>query len=143
MDNPSSFRCKEDCAALFTAYANSVDFRDYDRVVSLFAPDGVMIRNGTPRKGAAAIMEAMEARALNTAIRHVISNTEITQSSAETATGMCYFIAFIEPGADNATNLQMHGPAVMGEIHGEFRLTDMGWKFQHFYPRLTFVRDPN
>jgi ketosteroid isomerase-like protein len=139
-DEWAAWRCKQDCAALYVAYANAVDFRDYDRVISLFTPDAVMHRMGAVLAGHAGIMNYLQNRPLTQVIRHVMTNIEIFPEEAEQARGLCYFVAFIEPGTDGATDLPMNGPAVMGEIHGTFRRMATEWKFSGFDARLTFIR---
>jgi hypothetical protein len=134
-------RCQRDCEALYVAFANALDVRDYDRVISLFATDATMNRKGSRHVGRDAIMAMLLARPANRALRHLISNVEIFPIGDDAARGVCYFLAFAEPGADDGEYLPMNGPSVMGELHGEFRRTNDGWKFSRFDAKLTFARE--
>ena len=113
--------------------------RDYERVVSVFTPNAVMYRKGAEHVGRDAIMTMLRARPPDRAIRHLITNIEIVPTGRTTARGLCYFLAFAEPGADDAQYLPMNGPSVMGELHGQFELTDGGWRFSRFDAKLTFA----
>ena len=133
--------CQRDCEALYVAFANALDVRDYDRVISLFTADAIMNRKGSRHVGRDAIMAMLRARPTNRALRHLISNVEIFPAGDNTARGLCYFLAFAEPGADDAEYLPMNGPSVMGELHGQFRRTNDGWQFSRFDAKLTFARE--
>ena len=133
--------CHRDCAALYVAFANALDVRDYDRVISLFTADAIMNRKGSRHVGRDAIRAMLHARPPNRALRHLISNVEIFPTGHDTARGLCYFLAFAEPGADDAEYLPMNGASVMGEMHGQFRRTKYGWQFSQFDAKLTFARE--
>ena len=139
-DDWAAWRCKQDSAALYVAYGNAVDARKYDRVISLFTADAVMQRMGKMLNGHVGIAEYLHARPLTQVIRHVMTNMEIFPESTDRARGVCYFVAFIEPGSDGDTDIPMDGPAVMGEVLSEFRRDGEAWKFSLFDARLTFVR---
>jgi hypothetical protein len=140
MDDTAAIRCQRDCEALYVAFANALDVRDYDRVISLFSPDATMNRKGSRHVGRDAIKAMLLGRPTNRALRHLISNVQIFPTGDDTARGLCYFLAFAELGADDSEYLPMNGPSVMGELHGEFRRTNDGWQFSRFDAKLTFAR---
>ncbi len=109
-----------DCARLIAHYANCNDAALWDKVVALYAEDGVMIRPtapDAPLEGRAAILAAFKGRPPRKT-RHVCSNVVIEVLSATEASGESAMILF-----------QPDGAPLAGSFHDRFVLTTDGWRF--------------
>jgi ketosteroid isomerase-like protein len=140
-DNDTTSAAVAECVALSIAFANAVDHREYDRLLDLFTDDAVLQRWDRSFEGRKGIAEMMAARPLGVQTRHMCTNFEITRLDDQSATGLTYFLFFRGEGAADKIS-PMTGPALMGEYHDRFRLTDAGWRIAHRTIKLVFGDAP-
>lgn len=129
------------CEALSIAYARAVDFRDYEALVALFAPDGVL-DTGKPLKGQAAIADALSHRPDELRSRHVLSNIYIDVRSPTEARGISYLTLYRHVGPESLKGepVPLDGPAAIGHYEDRFIRTDDGWRFERRKLHFAFRR---
>lgn len=134
--------CERDCARLSIVFARYVDSRDYDKLIALFTPDGVLDRRGEIIKGHGAIRTVMEARPAELRTRHICTNIEITQIGPRSAEGLTVFTLYRGREKDAVEPVKLAGPAFVGEYRDRFEHTPEGWRIAHREVRLLFQREP-
>lgn len=135
-------KIKQVCSEVSIAFAHYVDRFDYDKLIDLFTPDGVLDRRGIDLvEGQEAILKTMKARDPKMRTRHFCTNILIEPINEQKAKGITYFTLFrgIEQNPDET--LDLDGPSFVGEYHDEFSNTDSGWKIARRNVRLTFQRE--
>jgi hypothetical protein len=116
------------CAKVSIAFANAIDRNDYDAVIGLFASDGILDRWGNAIQGHAALRQWLDSRPRDVTTRHVCTNIMIERVSPGEARGTTYFTFYSAANAANGEALPLEGPAVVGEYHDRFVLTERGWR---------------
>lgn len=109
-----------ECARLINLYANLNDAANWEAVVALYTPDGVMARPSAPDvliKGRTAILAAFRARPPRTT-RHFCSNIVVDVDSPTAAHGQSAMLLYSGPDAP-----------LIGTFHDRFVLTSEGWRF--------------
>ena len=134
--------CERDCARLSIVFARYVDTRDYDKLLALFTPEGILDRRGEIVAGRDAIRAMMNARPAELRTRHVCTNIEITQTGAETAEGLTVFTLYRGREKDAVEPVELTGPAFVGEYKDHFERTVDGWRIARREVRLLFQREP-
>lgn len=134
--------CERDCARLSIVFARYVDTRDYDKLIALFTPEGVLDRRGEIIEGHGAIRTVMEARPAELRTRHVCTNIEITQTGPKTAEGLTVFTLYRGREKDAVEPVELTGPAFVGEYRDRFEQTAAGWRIARREVRLLFQREP-
>jgi hypothetical protein len=135
---------REDCQALSIAYAQAIDFRDYDDFVALFAVDGVLDL-GRPMQGRNEIATSVSQRPDALRSRHVISNIFIDVIDADHARGISYLTLYRHLSTDAnppSQPIDSAGPAAIGHYQDQFTRFEEGWRFQSRTLHVAF-RDPN
>jgi len=69
--------------SLTSTFYEALDSRDYEQVVSCFAPDGIWWRRGQAVKGLSAIQEALRSRPENFHTCHIVSNVRVLSLSED------------------------------------------------------------
>lgn len=130
------------CADLSMRFAYHVDHFEYDKLVELFTPDGVLDRRGVDIvTGRDAILATMKARdpALHT--RHVCTNVIIDPIGDSGASGVTYFTLYRGKVSSDDGTIDLSGPAFVGEYHDEFSNSAGDWKIARRRVRLIFQRE--
>lgn len=129
------------CEALSIAYARSVDFRDYESLVALFAEDGVL-DTGKRLEGRPAIAAALAHRPDELRSRHVLSNIFIDVLSKTEARGISYLTLYRHVGPESlkAGPIAFDGPAAVGHYEDRFVKTAGGWKIARRKLHFAFRR---
>jgi 3-phenylpropionate/cinnamic acid dioxygenase small subunit len=133
----ASFFTIEACKALSIAFANAVDRRDYDRVLSVLTEDAEFIRWDRSFSGRDVIKSMLHSRDESIQTRHICSNIEIDNLTDTTATGITYFTFFNGEG-EHEEVIPLAGPKFVGEYHDEFILIAGEWRIQKRKVRIVF-----
>lgn len=124
-------RCERECTRLCNDFAWTVDQRDYDAFVELFAEDGAFERAGQRSVGHAAIRQFLDARPADRITRHIVSNIRVDLTGPATAAGTCsalMYQATHESAAAPTQPLHVSAPVVVDYVD-DYLLTNRGWKF--------------
>lgn len=122
-------------------FFHSLDERDYDAVVALFAGDGVWLRQGERLQGHAAVRRALEARSSTLRIRHVITNAFIERVEGDEATLVAYMTAYRhDDGQPSTAPPRIAGPLRISKVVARFRRTGGDWRIaeQTLTPEFEF-----
>lgn len=126
------------CEQLPKRFHNYVDSFQHDKLLDLFAPDGLwdQVFMGELR-GHAAIKKYLDAKITTILTMHVVSNVVIDVIDANRATGITYYTYYhAEPGVKIPAPFK--GPQAAGRYLDEFVRTDKGWKFAARRPKNLF-----
>jgi uncharacterized protein (TIGR02246 family) len=120
------------CERLVFDFAYFSDRQDYESLVSLFTPDGTMVRpSGAPLTGRSAILESYRSRPAERVTRHICTNVRVTVESPDRARGLTYALLYTanakEP-AEGHLGLKADASHLVGEFDDEFVRTDDGWR---------------
>ena len=140
MNIEDQLRCERECTRLCNDFAWTVDARDYDAFVGLFAADGIFERAGQKSIGHNAIRQFLDARPAGRVTRHICSNMRFELTGADTATGTCSALMYQAPAATDAQRLQplpVSAPMVVDYVD-DYVLTGSGWKFKHRNTKVVF-----
>jgi hypothetical protein len=120
----------QDCQALSIAYGYDLDFMDADGLANLFAEDGAWQTSETPLVGRKAIHDNWAAQAGRPYVtRHAITNTRITFTDADHATGTAYLQMYrFDP--KHPETIKSLEPVLLGVFHDEYVRTADGWRFK-------------
>jgi len=93
---------EHDVEKVLLRFFHYLDGGDYDRLVALFAPDGVWHRQGKALRGPAAVREAMLARPPGIVTQHLASNVVVEAVNADYAEATLYLAVFAHNGGAEA-----------------------------------------
>jgi 3-phenylpropionate/cinnamic acid dioxygenase small subunit len=141
LTNVASNSVRDACTSLSIAFANAVDSRNYPRVLELFTEDAVLQRWDQDFVGREGIAGMLNARPVDVQTRHICSNIEISQQSANEANGITYFVFFRGVG-DGSQTLALGNPNLVGEYHDRYLFTDVGWRIAQRRIKLVFSDNP-
>jgi len=132
------------CRELALAAADAIDGRDFQALVALFTPDGVLVRpDGTLLQGHAAILAAYAARSPDRLTRHLVSNQRVeVDLAAGTARSACTIILWSGRHSDALTPRGRPADPVqqVGEIRDQCMRTDAGWRIARREAWFTLVQ---
>jgi hypothetical protein len=126
------------CARLPVLFHNYVDAFEHDRLLELFATDGVwdQVFKGELR-GHAAIKGYLDSKNTTITTMHMVSNVAIEVIDKSHARGIAYYAYYhAEPGV--ALPAPLRGPTAAGRYLDEYVLTEKGWKFAARRPKNLF-----
>lgn len=143
MDPTEQANIERACEQLCIAYARSIDFRDYDNFVELFADDAVL-DVGNPLHGQAAILESIRRRPDELRSRHVMTNLFVEVLNRDQARGMAYLSLYRHIGEESLLQepVAFSAPAAVGHYEDRYVRTDAGWRFARRRLFLAF-RNPD
>lgn len=104
-------------------FFRGLDSRDNDAVASLFARDGVWVRQGIPLQGPDAVRVALEQRDPGRHTAHLVTNLWVEQATENTARVRFYMTAF--ETTQTASTPQMLG---VRDSVDDFVLEEGGWR---------------
>jgi hypothetical protein len=135
------------CERLIIAYTHFVDSGEAERVVDLFAPDGVCELPTGRASGHEELRAFFRARAQNRGLvtRHICTNAAIDVVDEHSANGRVYLTLYRYQHEDSSPRgpAPLHGPVFVGEYQDRFVLLEGGWRIAHrravagFVPRAT------
>lgn len=132
------------CTQLIHQLFYFLDQSDYEPLVALFEPNGILHRQGEVLCGSSQIMQAMKKRPATQRIRHVISNGFIQSRPEELVHFVAYMVAYrFDDGSVRTGPVEISRPLRMSVIRASLRLTQDVWKIAEmsFTPEFEFVRD--
>ncbi|MCP4749432.1 MAG: nuclear transport factor 2 family protein [Proteobacteria bacterium] len=143
MDGESRRHIEWECQKLSIAYARHVDYKEYDKFVRLFAPDGELNVTGKPIVGREKLTKAMALRPDSLRSRHVLTNIHIDVVDEDHAEGISYLSLYRHEGKDVGDDDQgpreISGPSAIGHYSDRFIRTSEGWRFASRVLHFAFV----
>ena len=128
------------CQTLAVRFWNSIDERDYDGMVALFAPGGVWVRRGKELKAPSDILAAMAERSPTLVIRHVVTNVDVRVTAADAAEAFYYLTVYHhEAGKPVEKPVPLHGPRTIMIVRDRFTRTAEGWRILRKETRREFA----
>jgi hypothetical protein len=132
------------CTQLINQLFYFLDQSDYEPLVALFDPKGVLHRQGEILRGSEQIMQAMKKRPATQRIRHVISNGFIESQSEEVVNFLAYMVAYrFDDGSVRTGPVEISRPLRMSLVRAVLRQHDGVWKIAEmsFTPEFEFVNE--
>ena len=143
MDDQTRREIEWECEKLSIAYARYVDYKEYDKFVQLFAPDGVLTLTGKPIVGHEKLIKSFDYRPDSLRSRHVLTNIYTHASDENHAEGISYLTLYRHPGEDIEGNdsgpRDITGPSAIGHYADKFIKTEDGWRFASRSLHFAFV----
>lgn len=119
------------CERLMLDYCECVDTRQFERLVSLFAKDGVLNRSDTGEmKGRAAIKAFFDVLTTDPLI-HAASNLLVTMTGAESAEGVSYVTVYRSYRQNAAGLPKLEAPYAVAKYVDKFVVEDGDWKIAY------------
>ena len=122
----------------------ALDVSDYARLVSLFEPDGSLLRQGELLKGRQDITQAMNKRSATQRTRHVISNGFVESHASGLQHLVAYMTAYrFDDGALHEGSVAISRPLRISIVHASMVQTENSWRIARmtFTPEFEFVSD--
>ncbi|HKX78087.1 MAG TPA: nuclear transport factor 2 family protein [Novosphingobium sp.] len=128
MSDLNTLLAERACERLMLDYCECVDTRQFERLVALFAKEGILNRSDTGEmKGRAVIGEFFDKLTTDPLI-HVASNSLITVTGPETAEATSYVTVY-RSYRENAAGLpKLEAPYVVARYVDKFVVEDGEWK---------------
>ena len=130
------------CMQVVHEMFHALDVSDYPRLVSLFEPEGSLLRQGELLKSRSQIMQAMQKRSVTQRTRHVISNGFI----ASRALGRTHLVAYMtayrfDDGTAHTGPVAISSPFRLSIVHAAMRLNEDKWQIETmtFTPEFDFL----
>ena len=118
-----------DCTQVLTRFFNAFDQWRYDDMVAMFAPHGVWHRAGKSLNGAAAILEALNARSRTQTVRHVVTNIQVDVADASRAEFILYVTAYMHDTGTKVTRPpKIQSPYLLLVVPGTLVRVGEDWK---------------
>jgi hypothetical protein len=133
-----------ECMQLAIAWAYHLDSRSHDRLLALFAEDGVLhSRSGVDAAGTLAIREILQSRDATRVTRHVLSAPFVEMTGPDDARAVSVFTVYdaMEEEQPIVSTLPLRAPVTVGEFHQTFRRTTAGWRIASSRSVPVFKRD--
>jgi ketosteroid isomerase-like protein len=122
---------------LINGYFNALDRRDYDAVLDLLTDDVDWRLNGS-RSGRAEVAQALSARPENFAVRHFVSNLEVTGGDVFFLLMVIgYFTGDEETAPYSLGTKETHGP-IIGDMQAQLVQTADGLKISQLTSDVVF-----
>lgn len=116
------------CERLMIEYCEYVDTRQFEKLVVLFATDGVLNRTDTGEiKGRGAIKAFFDKLTTDPLI-HVASNSLVTVTGPETAQGSSYVTVYRSYRKNATGQPKLEAPYVVAKYIDKFVVEDGEWK---------------
>lgn len=148
MDEREELRIEAACHRLLMRYATSVDRKDYDRYLAVFAPDIIWRRpDQPPLVGVDEIRKYFETierkrRSLEHpeghTQRHLFTTVDIEVLNADSARGISYALVYRDETPPDGGPSTMREPELLVEYDHVFRRTDAGWRIAEHEARHVF-----
>lgn len=129
-----------ECTQLCVRFARYLDNGDFEAMFALFTPDGVFDRVGQVLRGHEEMRAAFGSRPPGITSRHVVTNLDWLEVSADHVEAHVYNLSFHAVGDDTAGPLTYAKEnARFLDFHDHYRLTDDGWRFTSRTAGVVFV----
>jgi hypothetical protein len=119
------------CEDVVLSFSACFDSGDTDRLLSLFAPDGVWKRDDREINGASELRAFMDARSSSVFVRHALTNLRTTIINQDNAIVESY-VAVYRHVFDGPVTLPapLEGPEVFARYRDQLVRLPGGWKIQ-------------
>lgn len=143
MDQIEELSIKAQCQELILQFALLNDTQQYEKLVELFAEDGVFYRPLKPQdalSGRPRILEDLRRKPENLSTLHVCTNILVSVQSTIQASAITYFTVYLGAKVKSGqTELaEFDGKVYVGQYIDEFRRLDQRWYFQSRRGRNNF-----
>ena len=133
---------EHECARLIKVYCNSIDAHDIDRLVGVFAKDGVWQRPGNPPlKGHPEIRQFVEHHGVGAVSAHYVTNIVVDVLDEDHASSNAYALVFRGKGSAAAGPLPMSMPRLVVHYRHKFIRDDGRWYIEYKETRWLFRAD--
>jgi hypothetical protein len=129
---------------LLNEFFYRLDEFQYQELVALMEPDALWHRQGKIQRGAQESLAALEQRSRTQRIRHVITNVQLTELSAQEARSVAYMTVFKhDDGVAAPVPRNIRGPAGFLLVSTHFRRQDDRWLVAEMKATPEFVINPS
>jgi 3-phenylpropionate/cinnamic acid dioxygenase small subunit len=140
MDAIDRLLIESECRQLCVRFARHLDNGDFEAMFALFTPDAVFDRVGQVLRGHQEMRTAFGSRPPGITSRHVVTNVDFLEVSADHVEAHIYNLSF------HAVGEESEGPLTYAtenarflDFHDHYRLTDQGWRFASRKAGVVFV----
>lgn len=142
MDSISRMQIEHECARLIKVYCNSIDAHDIDRLVGVFAKDGVWQRPGNPPlKGHPEIRQFVEHHGVGAVSAHYVTNIVVDVVDEDQASSNAYALVFRGKGSAATGPLPMSMPRLVVHYQHQFIRVGGQWYIKYKETRWLFRAD--
>jgi hypothetical protein len=142
VDSISRMQIEHECARLIKVYCNSIDAHDVERLVGLFAKDGVWQRPGNPPlEGRGAIKEFVEHHGTGAVSAHYVTNIVVDVEDDDHASSNGYALVFRGSGSADNGPLPLSLPRLVVHYQHKFIREGGQWYIKRKETRWLFRRD--
>jgi ketosteroid isomerase-like protein len=121
-------RIEHECARLIKVYCNSIDQHDVERLLGVFAKDGVWQRPGNPPlKGHGEIRKFVESHGTDSVSAHYVTNIVVDVESGARASSNAYALVFRGAGRHEDCPLQLTLPRLVVRYRHQFIRENNRW----------------
>jgi ketosteroid isomerase-like protein len=133
---------EHECSRLIKVYCNSIDAHDVDRLIAVFAADGVWQRpNSAPLRGHAAIRDFVDHHGTGSVSAHYVTNIVVDVDDNEHASSNAYALVFRGKGSADAGPLPLSLPRLVVHYRHKFTREGGEWRIKYKETRWLFRRD--
>ena len=133
-------RCERECTRLCQDFIYTIDRRQYEPFMALFAPEPTLDRAGQVFRGMDGLKQFCEGRAHDRYVRHATGNIRIDMTGAATARGTSSVTMFGATAEPDAALPLPSSLLIFAEYDDDYVLTGAGWKIKN--RRITIVFAP-
>ena len=133
----------QQCERAVIGFTVAFDLGDLDRMVQLFAADGVWHRRDGAISGVDQLRQFMQVRSPTLLVRHVLSNLSTTLLSDSHAVVDSYVTVYRHDGAQGSAAPRpapLHSPNLVGRFRDEVRRTEHGWQLSSRAVTIDFLQ---
>jgi uncharacterized protein (TIGR02246 family) len=142
LDSLLKMQIEHECARLIKVYCNAIDTHDVDKILGVFAKDGVWQRPGNPPlKGHAAIREFVEHHGAGAVSAHYVTNIVVDVADENNASSNAYALVFRGKGSADAGPLRLSLPRLVVHYTHKFIREGGRWSMRYKETRWLFRRD--
>ena len=139
MDSISRIQIEHDCARLIKIYCNSIDAHNVDRLIGVFAKDGIWQRPGNPPlKGHAEIRAFVEHHGAGEVSAHYVTNIVVDVDDENNASSNAYALVFRGKGSKGMGPLPMSLPRLVVHYQHKFVREQTHWYIKYKETRWLF-----
>jgi hypothetical protein len=139
VDSISRLQIEHECARLIKVYCNSIDAHNIDRLVGVFAKDGVWQRPGNPPlKGHSEIRAFAEHHGAGAVSAHYVTNIVVDVEDDDHASSNAYALVFRGAGTIATGPLPMSLPRLVVHYQHKFIREKGQWYIKYKETRWLF-----
>ncbi|MES2399290.1 MAG: nuclear transport factor 2 family protein [Pseudomonadota bacterium] len=132
-------RCERECTRLCQDFIYTIDRRQYEPFMALFAPEPTLDRAGQVFRGMDGLKQFCEGRAIDRYVRHLMGNIRIDMTGPATAKGTSSVTMFGARAEPDAALPLPSSHLVFAEYEDDYVLTGAGWKIKNRRIAIVFA----